>query len=76
MDHHTELSKIILYEAKRQYYAGEIAFKEYEQILTLLYYKLSNIECDMAKKKYIMKVFSMPFRVNLLETINYSLSMN
>lgn len=76
MDRQTEISRIILDEAKRQFYSGEISFKEYEETLTVLYNRLSDIEHDITKKNYILKVFSAPFRSNVLETINFSLAMN
>ena len=76
MDKQTEISRIILDEAKRQFYSGQISFQEYEKILILLYDRLSDIEQDLTKKNYIIKVFSEPFRQNVLETINFSLAMN
>lgn len=76
MDKQTQIGKLILDEAKRQFYSKEISLEEYEKTLTLLYHSLSEIEQDLAKKNYIMKVFENPFRKSVLETINFSLAMN
>jgi len=76
MDNQTQIAKIILDEAKRQFYSKEISLEEYQDTLAILYDRLTEIEQDSTKKRYILKVFSNPFRGNILETLNFSLAMN
>lgn len=77
MDKQTELSAIILREAKRQYYSGEIALAEYEEILHLIYNRLSDIENSLVRKEHVLKAFSNNgFKIKLIDTINFSLAMN
>lgn len=76
MDNQTQIAKIILDEAKRQFYSNEISLEEYQDTLAVLYDRLTDIEQDTTKKNYILKVFSNPFRANVLETLNFSLAMN
>lgn len=76
MDNQTQIAKIILDEAKRQFYSKEISLEEYQDTLAVLYDRLTDIEQDTTKKNYILKVFSNPFRANVLETLNFSLAMN
>lgn len=77
MDKATEISGIFLREAKRQFHAGEISFAEYEEILSLIYNKLTDIETGMQKKNYVLETFaSSNFKINLIDTINITLAMN
>lgn len=73
----TQISKMLFDEAKRQYYSGEISLQEYNEILELIFNKLSVIENNQSSREYILKFLgTQNFKVNLKDTINYSLSMN
>lgn len=77
MDKQTELSAVILNEAKRQYYSGEIEFSEYEEILHLIYNRLCDIENSLVRKDHLLKTFSnADFKIKLIDTINITLAMN
>lgn len=77
MDKVTKLSALMFQEAKRQFRAGEITPCEYEETLILLYEKLSDIEHCYTRKNYVLGVFRKEeSRVNLLQTINFAMSLN
>ena len=77
MDKRTEISAIVLQEAKRQYYAEEIDSAEYEEILYLIYDRLTEVENNLLRKDYLLnKISNIKFKLNLKDTINFSLSLN
>lgn len=75
MDKITHISKLFLQEAKAQYRAGEISLQEYEEILVLIYEKLSDIEGDCNKKEFVLKTFKTS-KINLKSTITFALALN
>lgn len=73
----TEVSKILFQEAKRQFYSGEISLKDYNEALELIFNKLSELERNWSSRDFILNNIGTPdFKMNIKDTINYSLSMN
>lgn len=77
MDKKTEISAIVLREAKKQFYSKEIDIEEYQEILTFLYDNLTDLEEDFHKKSFLSVSFRKPnFKIKLLDTLQIALAMN
>lgn len=77
MDNETKLASLLFKQAKNQYKEKIIDRYEYEEILTLIYDNLSNLEENANKKNYLIQTFS-PANKNLklIDTINFTLALN
>lgn len=72
-----EVSRKLFEIAKKQYYNKKISKKEYLETLELILTKIQNEELEFDQVKFLESIFNFPsFKINLKETINYTLSMN